>query len=46
LLILGIARFSMLAFERRSLRSKSSFDHKDVETQSLPKSEFIPKRKN
>jgi hypothetical protein len=40
----NIARFPMLAAEKRSPPSKQSCDHEDIETRSLPKSEF--KRKN
>jgi hypothetical protein len=41
-----IARFPMLAIEKKSLPSRPSCDHEDIETRSLPKSEFIMKRKN
>jgi hypothetical protein len=41
-----IARFPMLAVAKRSLSSRPSCDHEDIETRSLPRSEFITKRKN
>jgi hypothetical protein len=41
-----IAGFPILAAEKRSLSSKPSCDHEDIETRSLPKSEFAIKRKN
>jgi hypothetical protein len=41
-----IGRFPMLAAEKRLLTPLTSCDHEDIETRSLPKSEFIVKRKN
>jgi hypothetical protein len=41
-----IARFPMLAVETRLLPSRQSCEHEDIETRSLPKSEFMTKRKN